>query len=210
KTVYIVKPDEGSQGEGIYIIKDPKDYILEANKRHLIQEYVANPMLIDGLKFDLRLYVVLTSIEPLTIYMSKDGLARFCTQPYKAPTSKNIGNPYIHLTNYSLNKKSKYYIHTESSQDGSKRSLSNVMKQIRFQGYDVDVIKRKIKDLVIKTLIAIAPDLKSEFRSCLPASDKNKTISCFQILGFDILLDSDGAPILLEVNSSPSLRLDFE
>jgi Tubulin-tyrosine ligase family len=46
--------------------------------------------------------------------MSRDGLARFCTMPYEPPTSRNIHSAFMHLTNYSLNKKSRNYLHTES------------------------------------------------------------------------------------------------
>ena len=48
----------------------------------VVSEYVANPLLIDGYKFDLRVYVAMTSINPLRIYIYEDGLTRFATQKY--------------------------------------------------------------------------------------------------------------------------------
>lgn len=45
----------------------------------IVQRYLTNPMLIDGLKFDLRIYVFITSVQPLRVFMYKDGLARFAT-----------------------------------------------------------------------------------------------------------------------------------
>lgn len=67
-----------------------------------MQEYIANPLLIDGFKFDLRIYVAITSINPLRIYVYEEGLARFATEPYDTDNLKNV---YSHLTNYSINKK---------------------------------------------------------------------------------------------------------
>ena len=167
KPVFIVKPDEGSQGDGIYLITDPKDFLFNG-RYHVVQEYLSEPLLLEDLKFDLRIYVVLKSLEPLEIYIYNEGLARFCTEPYEPPTIKNMHKSYMHLTNYSLNKHSNTYEHTENEDDGSKRSLRSVFKRLRHKGYDVDKIWEDIRKLVVKTLIALAPDLKVEFRSTFP------------------------------------------
>lgn len=65
-------------------------------------------MLINGHKFDLRIYVVVTSFDPLRIYVYKEGLARFATELYSDKVSKD--NKFIHLTNYSVNKKNDNYV----------------------------------------------------------------------------------------------------
>lgn len=44
---------------------------------------------------------------------------RLATEPYKKPTSENLKNLFMHLTNYSVNKHSKMYVDNETS--GSKR-----------------------------------------------------------------------------------------
>ena len=56
----------------------------------VVCEYVNNPLLIDGYKFDLRVYVALTSINPLRVYIYEDGLARFATQKYHLAQNGNL------------------------------------------------------------------------------------------------------------------------
>ena len=67
------------------------------------------PHLVDGLKYDLRIYVLLNCVSPLRVYIHEEGLARFCTEPYKKPTVRNMDNLYMHLTNYAINKFSATY-----------------------------------------------------------------------------------------------------
>ena len=167
KPVYIVKPDEGSQGEGIYLMSDPKDYIFN-NKHHVVQEYLADPLLLEKLKFDLRIYVVLSSLEPLQIHLHTEGLARFCTVPYQRPTNKNFQESYMHLTNYSLNKYSSTYVHTDTDDDGSKRTMTSVFRKLAYMGYDTKRIWSDIEKLVVKTILAIAPELTVEMNAAVP------------------------------------------
>ena len=66
------------------------------------------PSLSAGYKFDLRIYVAVTSFNPLRIYMYEEGMTRFATEQYRGPVQLN--NLCMHLTNYSVNKKSSQYI----------------------------------------------------------------------------------------------------
>ena len=72
-----------------------------------MSRYIDDPYLINGLKFDLRIYVLVTCYDPLRVYVFKEGLARFATEEYNKNASKE--NRYMHLTNYSINKKSKKF-----------------------------------------------------------------------------------------------------
>ena len=76
----------------------------------VIQEYIADPYMIEGLKFDLRIYVLITNCDPLRVFIFKEGLARFATMKYKSPKIGNIEESYMHLTNYSLNKNNPDFI----------------------------------------------------------------------------------------------------
>ncbi|XP_064649478.1 tubulin polyglutamylase TTLL11-like isoform X2 [Lineus longissimus] len=208
KMTFIAKPDEGSQGEGIYLFRDPDEYML-SQRRMVVQEYLSKPFLLDKLKFDLRVYAVLTSIEPLEICICKEGLVRFCTISYHEPSYKNMHESYMHLTNYSLNKRSSTYVHTDNSNDGSKRTLTSVFTEIGRLGHNVDQVFKDIERVIVKTLIAVLPELRVEMNAEIQRR-KATDLKCFQILGFDILLLDDLKPVLLEVNANPSLRIDYE
>jgi tubulin polyglutamylase TTLL2 len=76
----------------------------------VVQKYVKNPMLIGGYKYDLRLYVLVPSFHPLTIYMYREGLTRFSTDKYSL---NNLDNLFAHLTNSSINKLGPNYSETK-------------------------------------------------------------------------------------------------
>lgn len=208
---FIVKPDGGSQGDGIYLIRDPSDLKLIAGtqaKQGVVQEYIHKPLLVDKLKFDIRLYVLIKSLEPLEIYIAKEGLTRFCTEPYQEPSQKNLSHVFMHLTNYSLNVHSGNFVHSDSQSTGSKRTLSSVLYRLAAKGVDIKKVWSDIIALVIKTVIAVVPELKVFYQAEIPPGKPGPT--CFQILGFDILLMKNLKPILLEVNSNPSMRIEHE
>ena len=203
---YILKPDEGSQGDGIYLFKNPTDIPQGTLLRNsVVQQYVGNPLLIDGYKFDLRLYVLIAQLDPLEAFLCTEGLARFCTEKYEKPTLKNLSKSYMHLTNYSLNKHSVDFIVSEEDSTGSKRTLSSVMEILKVEGYDTDILWDRIVDVVFKTLICITPLTKVEQLNN-PTTENNQ----FHILGFDILIDEDLNTYLLEINGYPSMKTDHE
>ncbi|XP_025770022.1 tubulin polyglutamylase TTLL11, partial [Puma concolor] len=211
KPTFIVKPDGGCQGDGIYLIKDPSDIRLAGtlqSRPAVVQEYICKPLLIDKLKFDIRLYVLLKSLDPLEIYIAKDGLSRFCTEPYQEPNPKNLHHIFMHLTNYSLNIHSGNFVHSDSTSTGSKRTFSSILCRLSSKGVDIKKVWSDIISLVIKTVIALTPELKVFYQSDIPAGRPGPT--CFQILGFDILLMKNLKPILLEVNANPSMRIEHE
>ncbi|XP_056147185.1 tubulin polyglutamylase TTLL11 [Lampris incognitus] len=211
KPTFIVKPDGGSQGEGIYLIRDPSDIKLTMGsqlKQAIVQEYIEKPLLIDKLKFDIRLYVLIKSLEPLEIYIGKEGLTRFCTEPYEEPSRKNISHIFMHLTNYALNVQSCHFVHSDSLNAGSKRTFSSVLYQLGSKGADIKRVWSDIISLVIKTVIAMVPELKVYYQGDIPPGKPGPT--CFQILGFDILLMKNLKPVLIEVNANPSMRIEYE
>lgn len=75
-----------------------------------------NPHLINGLKYDLRVYVLVTSYCPLKVYLYNDGLVRFATEPYTTDT-KSMNHKFVHLTNFSINKKNTKFVKNEDNSD---------------------------------------------------------------------------------------------
>lgn len=89
------------------------------------------PYLIDGLKFDLRVYVLITSVFPLRVFIYEEGLARFATSEYTPPIGSNLKNLYMHLTNYAINKDADNFEQNKGADDrGHKRSLTSIFKHI--------------------------------------------------------------------------------
>lgn len=162
----------------------------------------------DDLKYDLRIYVFLYGVSPLRIYLHQMAFARFCTEPYMRPTKKNMDNIYMHLTNYALNKNSENYHQAEddNGDEGHKRSLGAILQILKNEGADTKKIMDQIKDIIIKTIITGQPSLSHLYRICQPECLDNSM--AFQILGFDIIIDSKYKPYLLEVNCSPSFGTD--
>ncbi|XP_023416005.1 probable tubulin polyglutamylase TTLL9 isoform X3 [Cavia porcellus] len=140
-----------------------------------------------GRKFDLRVYVLVMSYLPLRAWLYRDGFARFSNTRF---TLSSIDDQYVHLTNVAVQKTSPDY----HPNKGCKWMLQ------RFRQY----LASKHSPQVVETLFS---DMDNIFIKSLQSvqkviiSDKH----CFELYGYDILIDQDLKPWLLEVNASPSL-----
>ncbi|XP_040831195.1 tubulin polyglutamylase TTLL5 isoform X2 [Ochotona curzoniae] len=200
---WIVKPVASSRGRGVYLINNPNQISLEENI--LVSRYISNPLLIDEFKFDVRLYVLVTSYDPLVIYLYEEGLARFATVRYDQG-AKNIRNQFMHLTNYSVNKKSGDYVSCDDPEVedyGNKWSMSAMLRYLKQEGRDTTALMAHVEDLIIKTIISAELAIATACKTFVPHRS-----SCFELYGFDVLIDSTLKPWLLEVNLSPSLACD--
>ena len=103
----------------------------------------------------------------------------------------------MHLTNYAINKHSEDFIRDDEA--GSKRRISTTNRYMREKGYDVDKMWADIDDVIIKTLISAHSVLKHNYRTCFPNHVKGS--ACFEILGFDVILDRKLRPYVIEVSS---------
>ena len=167
--IFIIKPDTGCQGRGIFLTRTfgtvPK---LE---NVVAQVYIKNPLLLDGFKFDLRLYCVVTSVKPFRVYLFQDGLVRICTEEYVKPTKSNLDNSCMHLTNYAVNKhnanfQQPAFTSKEEHQDeGNKRSLTWFLGRVREEKGvgKANWLWDRMGTLCVRTVMSILPILSREY-----------------------------------------------
>ncbi|KAH8248030.1 hypothetical protein KR038_001239, partial [Drosophila bunnanda] len=199
-STWIVKPCSKSQGVGIYLVNKLsklRKYACEARSccPHLsrgtcvvVSKYIPNPLLICGKKFDLRLYVLVTAFSPLKAYLYNEGFCRFCTEKYD---QTEIDNVFMHLTNVSIQKTNQEY----NSIHGGKWPLQNLwlyLDSLRGEGISHGLWQR-ISETIRLSLDAVTPVM---------ANDRH----CFEVYGYDIIIDDNMKPWLIEVNTSPSMH----
>jgi hypothetical protein len=156
KQMYIVKPPDGCKGQGIHIYNDPIAHT-KPTAVCVVSRYIPNPMLINGTKFDMRIYVTVTSFQPLRVYVHEQGLVRLCTAAYN-PSSKmsNRKNKFSHLTNFAVNRTSDKFVSNKSASEdnfGHKWSLRALRDWMVSVGIDPAPIFLSIDKLIVKTLV---------------------------------------------------------
>lgn len=204
---FIVKPEASCQGRGIFLVRRYED--IPMAERFVVQRYLHKPLLLAGLKFDLRVYVLVAGCNPLRVFVHEEGLARFATEHYESPMKCNLAEMCVHLTNYAVNKSNPNFVFNENAERddiGHKKSLTSLMRLLREQGHDTERLWQEIQAIVVKTLLCAQPMLSHVYRMCQPDDATNGM--CFEILGFDIFVDHKCRPWLLEVNHSPSFTTD--
>jgi tubulin polyglutamylase TTLL1 len=201
-SVWIMKPTDKARGIGIFIINklaqikkwardNRTQHFSYANCRdtYVVSRYIDNPLLIGHKKFDLRIYVLVTSWKPLVAYKHEQGFARFCAVKYSSDVEE-LDNNFIHLTNVSIQKYGEDY----NEKNGGKWTLKNMIQYLSAtKGYHAtQKLLHEIDSTIIHSLRAVQH---------LMISDKH----CFECYGYDIIIDDTLRPWLIEVNASPSL-----
>ncbi|XP_076396567.1 tubulin tyrosine ligase-like 1B isoform X3 [Megachile rotundata] len=195
QSTWIMKPCGKSQGAGIFLInklsklkrwsresKNPFNPNL-TKESYVISRYIDNPLLIGGKKFDLRLYVLITSFRPLKAYLFKLGFCRFCTVKYDT-SIQELDNMYVHLTNVSVQKHGEEY----NSKHGGKLSVHNL--RLYLESTRGKAVTEK---LFANITWCIVHSLKAV--TAVMATDRH----CFECYGYDIIIDNDLKPWLIEV-----------
>ncbi|XP_013397586.1 tubulin polyglutamylase TTLL4 isoform X2 [Lingula anatina] len=194
KGAWILKPSCTFGGNGIEVVNDWKQ--IPENEYVVVQRYIPNPILCDGFKMDLRLYVHVTSIDPLRIYLLNEGSVRISAKKY---TMDDLHNRAIHLTNRDVVPEDSGYFVDENMERGNRRSFTWLWGYLKEKyGVEHQPIWDSIKDVVIKTILTGEAKMRKSTRAFI----KNR-YSVHELFGFDILLDEDLKAWLMEVNVSP-------
>lgn len=193
KPIWICKPTDLSRGRKIFLMRDLGD--LRFDQPTLIQRYIDDPLTVGDYKLDLRLYVLVTSCHPMRAFLYKEGMIRFGTEKYAADI--DLSNLYSHLTNASINKYSDtYHDDKDVIGGGSKWTYTRLVQHCRDRyGIDIHAVWPHIITLINCTLMLLPP--------AVPVNP-----SCFELLGFDVMLDKALKPWIVEVNCSPALGMD--
>jgi len=189
---WILKPKNAARGKDIRVLDDVAR--VPIGDRWMVQDYVGNPHTLEGCKYALRLYVLITSVEPLRVYLYREGSAKLASEPYEPD---NIENVYAHLTNPDVNARN-----AAAAAPVRFLPLADYRERLRAQGHDDVALFERLHDLVTLTAIAAREAMRRRCRQV-----QADTRGCYELLGLDCLVDSDLNPWLMECNLSPSLDI---
>ena len=165
-----------------------------------VQQYISRPFLIDGRKFDIGVYTIVTSINPLRVYtIEGDALFRFCPTEYYPFDSANLDKYVVGDDYRPMWQQASFedlYVDHEFS---FKNSFNEYLAQ---NGKDSTKLWEKIKGAIRDVFLAKEKDL---VRSSQKYRSKR---NFFEMVRFDFVVDEHLNVFLMEANMSPNLSSD--
>jgi len=156
----------------------------------IIQKYLDNPFLYKKRKFDIRCFVLVDS--NLNVFFCREGHLKGCSESYNL----NNTNKFIHITNHSLQKKSNNFELYEIGNEMSYQDFKNFM-------VSENIPLEKFDDMINQMKLLVKISFKSVGNKLL----KTMPILCFEIFGYDFILDKDFKLWILEINNNPGLGI---
>jgi len=156
----------------------------------IIQKYLDNPLLYQKRKFDIRCFVLVDS--NLNVFFCREGHLKSSSKLYDL----NSNDKFIHITNHSLQKKCSKFAQYEYGNEMSYDDFKKVMKEDNIPLEKFDNMIEEMKYLIKISFKAVGNKLL-----------KIKPVLCFEIFGYDFILDNDFKPWILEINNNPGLGI---
>ncbi|XP_017788725.1 PREDICTED: uncharacterized protein LOC108571236 [Habropoda laboriosa] len=199
RNVWILKPGDKSLGRGIILKNSLRDILNKINQaakecmQYVVQKYIERPLLVHATKVDVRQWFLITSTQPLTVWMYRDILLRFASKDF---TLENF-HESIHLCNTTVQLKYRKTLRQNAQIPGELHwNLQN------FKEY----LKATDRELAWEKLIK--PGIKQNLIGALLASQENMVNrrNSFQLYGADFLIMEDLSVWLIEINTNPRLH----
>ena len=202
--LWIVKPGEATnRGVGISVCSTISEISSIVNEKivkknikrtFIVQKYLYRPLLYKNRKFDIRCYVLVTIFNNnVQGYMYKDGYLRTSCQEFSL---QQVTDKFIHLTNDAVQKNSPNYGKYEDGNKLSYDEFQDYLNEIGEKTQFKQEVYLKIREMAKDTLVATWKNL-----------NLNKRFHCFEVFGYDFMVDELFKPWLIEVNTNPCLAL---
>ena len=207
KNLWLLKRTNLNRGREMKVLSNLEDIIKEINtifdnsdnkkqkpRNLIIQKYLESPLLYKGRKFDIRIWVLFTYTNKdnnYSLYVFKEGHLKACSDEFNIDND----NLFIHLTNYSVQKYNKNF---SKSEVGNEISFKMFQEELDKKNSKVN-FKKDIFPEIIKIIWITGKALKNKINIM---ERKN----CFEIYGYDFILDTNYTPFLLEINTNPGLE----
>ncbi|XP_078068301.1 putative tubulin polyglutamylase ttll-15 isoform X2 [Mustelus asterias] len=180
---------------GIRII--PLQELELSSRGTFLQEFITHPLLIDGRKFDIGVYTILTSIKPLRVYIyEEEVILRFCSQEYYPFDPTNVKKYVVaddYIPTWQMPSLQTAYNHMKYSH---KQSLNFYLQT---HGHHPEKLWFQIKNAIQELF------LMKELELIKYGANYKSTRNFFELVRFDFVVDEDVKVYLMEVNMSPNL-----
>ena len=159
----------------------------------IIQKYIERPFLYKGRKFDIRIWALLT--HKMEAYIFKEGHLKASSVDFDT----NNFDSFVHLTNYSLQKYNKYFSKFEKGNEISFKVFQEFIDSQENNFNFKEEIFPKFMEIIKHTMLCSKNKI-----------NLNNRIHCFEIFGYDFMMDEDKNIYLIEINTNPGLEISSD